>query len=286
MKQLLTLSTIFGLLSGCETVVDIEVPLESRLVVVNSHLSNDSVISVHLSLSNHILNSEPYPLVKNATVVIRDDQDQLIETLPFGPSSELYKGSSKAVPGRQYFLTVDVPGYDQVTSTGTVPQPVPITKVSIDSMATDSNGRIPIEIFFKDPAGQKNYYELTVRSTSFWVDPNTNDTIEYDYPIQFEANDPLVESQNTPGSSLFEDVFFDGQDHKITVRVFGYYDPNTSAYVILRTMSEDYYKYLKSTALQNDVAGNPLAQPVLVFSNINNGIGIFGVSSTSVFEVK
>jgi len=44
----------------------------------------------------------------------------------------------------------------------------------------------------------------------------------------------------------------------------------------LSSVSEDYYKYNVTLAKYEQTQGDPFAQPVQVYSNIENGFGIFG----------
>lgn len=46
-------------------------------------------------------------------------------------------------------------------------------------------------------------------------------------------------------------------------------------YAVLRTTTEEYYNYNFTSDLQASVENNPFAQPVQVFDNIENGLGIF-----------
>ena len=57
--------------------------------------------------------------------------------------------------------------------------------------------------------------------------------------------------------------------------------PTDFMYALLRTVTEEYYQYNYTRDLQASVENNPFAQPVQVFDNIENGLGIFaGYSQT------
>ena len=51
----------------------------------------------------------------------------------------------------------------------------------------------------------------------------------------------------------------------------------------LQNISKSYYYYRTSLELYKDASRNPFAQPVQVFSNINNGFGIFAGAQVSYF---
>ena len=46
-------------------------------------------------------------------------------------------------------------------------------------------------------------------------------------------------------------------------------------YFVLKNISKSYYDFQSTYGLQDWNDGDPFAQPVQVFSNIENGIGIF-----------
>jgi hypothetical protein len=51
---------------------------------------------------------------------------------------------------------------------------------------------------------------------------------------------------------------------------------STIIVVSLMSLSEDYFKYKLSLEKYQETAGDPFAQPVQVYSNVENGFGIFG----------
>ncbi len=52
----------------------------------------------------------------------------------------------------------------------------------------------------------------------------------------------------------------------------------------IRSLSEEYYNYLYSTNLQESITEDPFAEPVQIFSNVENGLGIFGGYNIQTFE--
>jgi hypothetical protein len=51
-------------------------------------------------------------------------------------------------------------------------------------------------------------------------------------------------------------------------------------YVQLHVINEDYFEFLLSLEKYNETYENPFAEPVMVFSNIENGLGLFSSYST------
>ena len=57
-------------------------------------------------------------------------------------------------------------------------------------------------------------------------------------------------------------------------------------FVYLISASEDYFRYKRTYSLQEESSGDPFAQPVNVYNNIENGFGIVAGYSEDVFVYK
>ena len=55
--------------------------------------------------------------------------------------------------------------------------------------------------------------------------------------------------------------------------------------IYLHNISKSYYYYRISLELYQNASGNPFAQPVQVFSNIENGFGVFAGSQINYFDL-
>lgn len=146
-----------------------------------------------------------------------------------------------------------------------------------------------VDVFLKDQPGVQNYYEVIIRRTFFNIvfDPTTGnlDTLgtreEVVYPEDF--SDPNVVF-GFNGSGLLSDQFFDGQPYKFQAQIYGTYGAELK--VSIRNISEDYYRWSRSYQAKNEAEDNPLVEPVSVFNNLNNGLGIFSVAREQVFKVN
>ena len=87
-----------------------------------------------------------------------------------------------------------------------------------------------------------------------------------------------------------DDVSFDGKLH--TMRLLGTFygiDDNPINIVGLRLLvshfGEELNKYSRSLRLQRNTLGDPFAQPVQVYSNVESGLGIFAGLTTSYYNL-
>ena len=77
----------------------------------------------------------------------------------------------------------------------------------------------------------------------------------------------------------FSDQLINGQD---IVSSTGYrFEPKDTLYWQLYHIEQAYFDFLQSASAASSANGNPFAQPALLRSNINGGVGIFtGLSMT------
>lgn len=54
----------------------------------------------------------------------------------------------------------------------------------------------------------------------------------------------------------------------------------------MKKVSEAYFLYKETYALQQSVDGDPFAEPVTVFNNIENGYGIFAGYRTTLYPLE
>jgi hypothetical protein len=84
---------------------------------------------------------------------------------------------------------------------------------------------------------------------------------------------------------LLSDILFNGKEFEHSFKdLNGYVGKETSSTVILRTISEDYYKYKTTLQQQNHLSGDPFAQPLNIYNNIENGFGVFAGYNESIYK--
>lgn len=278
------------LFAGCELVVDVDVPVEPPVLTLNAFMIQDSVWSAQLSLSRHILDDTDYQPVTDGVVVMYQG-DHAVDTLA-GDGNGLYMGDSAPVPGETYEIRAVSATYGSVRSTSYVPQPVEIGSVEIDLPDGPGPGGSFVDKFFiklrmKDRAGEKNFYQITAFVEQKWLDPRTGQSQITQRMLLMSSKDPSIDNENVGSSEgiFFRDLLFDGREITLSLESEYWQIQGGPArlHFFLRTISEDFYRYKTTALLQNETSGNPFAQPAGVYNNIENGFGIFGGFSQSVF---
>ena len=207
--------------------------------------------------------------------------------------------SSKTFPelNNEYKIRVRRRGFPDAISITKIPRLVNIERIDTSRIpAAGSDFMMNCRIEFNDPPGEKNYYLVNVMETSLLHNVK--------FYREFDCYDPVIEeefgSNNYAGKILkygyaFSDNLIDGKKYNLAIsfKVFSYWDsphnpnPRTSHiyYIRLISITEDYYRFIKTLNLFNETYMNPLAEPVLVHSNVSGGYGIFSgaaVSSDSI----
>ena len=115
--------------------------------------------------------------------------------------------------------------------------------------------------------------------------------------LQILVNNPLYENSDPDkwdNKAIFTDFLFNGDNKIIKTAIKLPIVVNDVAYnlsdldyleIRLNNLTKSKYLYKKSYDLYENASGNPFAQPIQVYSNITNGIGIFAGAQLNVFSV-
>jgi len=306
---------ILGICS-CSVKIELDIPDSPPQIVVNSLITKDSLITVNISKTVPML-SEGVSFVNNAEVELLAD-GSFIENL-HQKETGIYQSTITPQTGINYQIYIDVPGFNRMSSSANIPEPITITEgtIKVDSYYDQQQMQSvsEVEISFYDPPQIENYYQISFYSYSFggyaW-DTLTNtfivtDSTRYYAGISYlNSKDPIIISEGDlqyyidPGrirSFVFSDKLLDKNSSvKFLVGGIACNDcPTGESCALLRNISYDYYKYHKSWVRQafNQGIGNFDAtnmflvnNPNDLYSNIENGLGIFAGYSETHFELE
>ncbi len=286
--------TVF-LLFSCTREIPFNVNIDTK-IVVNSIYSTDSVIKLRISTSGAI--TEPYngSYIPFKVLVYENDQLKFDSFV----SSRIVNTSIRPVESNKYKIEVATAGYNSVQATDSVPSKVRITNADfVFPIAVDEYGDYlgEAQVTFTDPGEDKNYYELLFffKDRHFWTNFN-------DYPITDKV---LLNEGNLdyyPSSIFFSDELINGQTYTMKIRgMVGAtinsdgIKPTGELYAELRSVSKNYYLYRKyltrhlfSKQQQDKDFYDYLynSEPVDMYSNIENGYGIFAGYQSYVKQLR
>jgi hypothetical protein len=282
---------------SCQTVVNIDLPERDSKLVLNAEAHPDSVWRFYLSQSKGILEPGDLADVKTGeiTVVGSDGSYEVVDQRfeePNNSNYSVYRGTGKPQAGVHYQVLVSAPGFEPITATDSIPQPVPVRQVDTSSTLIEDQDFFELNIVFDDPASTQ-YYDLRLfyyLEVPFDTASGTfvNTVLMGEIPYNFEVESFF----GGDASTVINDERFNGQTYTLPV-VFskgiieGIAEDELfqlfPVYVIceLRTVSETYYKYVKSFNDYQSSSFDPFSQPVQVYSNVNQGFGVFSAFSVS-----
>lgn len=270
-----------------------DVPIAEPKITVNSLFSPDSVWDVSLTLSRNILDEAPFMIPNVSEVVILDETEKIVSTLS-QTKPGVYRSDSKPEMGKTYTVRVGVPNQHSITATGKIPGPVEVIQVKIDTLEVKQDygpgQSIAIEVELRDPANEINYYrfQLYIRAVYEYYRYDTQETVRDTTTIQLGLleDSPDLLGEGNP-NFIISDSKFNGRTAIITFKpIYPWSVQIIEAGILTQNLSEEYYKYLTTLDLQRRTDGDPFAQPVKVYSNINNGFGIFAGYSASYFRIN
>lgn len=231
----------------------------------------------------------PGPSVKNANVLLSDGKQQI--RIPFDAEIDQYRFEAvkyKLVAGRSYTLRVSAKGFPETSATCTIPKPM--------STLQSRDGKLTYI-----PSDNK-LFKVYKKRTLSWNITQTNATHYYLVgsgegkltPVKLNGRDSaVVQLEKTQVVAFLANTgksistpqldFLLGQAKKAN-------DPQiispAPVYTFVYHVDPNYYQFMESVKLQREVGDNPFAEPVPIYTNIKNGLGIFGAAVVHVKKLE
>ncbi len=301
----------FVIIISCQKEVYLEIKSDN-VIVVNSILSPDSLILVHVSKSQDLNDSSQEINLNNADVSIYGDSSYPNDLLL--QSDGLYVSNFTPTAGVNYTIEVNSEPLSFVTSTTIIPDKPVIENVYVeDKLFQDFN--FCLKITLKEDGSVSNYYRLKLRGYVVEYDYTTIDPETGNYHILnerfsdvlFFINDPKISISNNNSSSeiinsilgtyetgldvvnwiAFSDQNINGSIHTIELYVVDNINlsEDKPLYIELETINQDYYYYLYSISNTNSYLVDQISTNNSVFSNIENGAGIFSATNMAIDSI-
>ena len=286
---------------SCEKVIPFEGDVTIPKLVINSIFQSDSTFKVHVSSSRSVLDTDSFQNITDAVVNINDGNGNIIETLNHQENG-FYVGQTFPQENQTYTLQVTHPNYVNITSMDSLPLSIVINSVDTSTIVDPINGdRLQITMNFEDPGSSQNFYLIETYSINEYLVIKNSDTSEYELDTAKQymvLTDEVFQNGGSPWreQGLFNDLLFNGQNKALELEIpYENLSGNEAGYnwsyktlgvrVYLHNISRSYYYFRTSLELYQSASGNPFAQPVQVYSNIENGFGVFAGSQISYFDL-
>lgn len=267
-------------------------------------------------------NEDYFTKITNATVSLTVDGGA---TMTAARDGGIYTFSHIPQPGEELKLSIAVPGRDEVSATATVPLRPDISNVDTSYSASGYDYYSPMQVnvsfTLNDPSATDDYYAIRLREidTVIYIERDddgnitSRDSSIEEYYRFFECTDYLLVNNNgididdptaartfSGTEMLFTDATINGMSHDIKLkglydRYWDYKDSpkpsdstavNYGLYLEVTSLSRDLYLYRQTmNSYSDDELLGFFSEPVQVHSNIEGGIGIFGVCSKVVYRI-
>lgn len=298
MKKIILYIGLVLVLFSCEKTLELDADARTSKLVVNTLFSSDKEWRLELTRSLSVLDDGNLAnFIDNATVNILDENNDLVDQLSYNFGYYVSLTNLKPIAGNKYKVEVSAPNYESVSSEDFCPSSVAISNLDTTSFKNSFGDKEYITtIRFQDPSNTENYYGIEVEASS-WTSTYYPSLGIYDTTyngtekMYLVSSDPSISesgSEDYQQTLVFKDNLFDGLEKSVTVNYNIYDSGDPDQFYVMRmrliSFTESSYNYSKSIEAYQRVEGNPFAEPVQVYSNIEGGFGIFGGQSNSEIE--
>lgn len=293
--------------TSCEKDIEFKGEITKPMLVLNSIVNPDSVVTVHLSQSRFVLGKiAPIPNVEDASVKLHVNGAK--KEMLTHKGSGVYKGSYMPKPLDEIWIEVEAPGFEKIEAKAIVPEEIALKVESI----TEERKTIPsfgggsdevvsqlvMKLSLTDDGSKENFYFVKGRRKTYY-----EGKLLYSDPLNIKLSDILdndkvvgegdmvsgslweSDSDNEDIKNIFNDVFINGKE--LGLHFVIHEMPSTDPTIVIEyeievaQMAKDLYLYIVSSnkAMKND--GIPIVEATQVHSNVTNKVGILGTFNSS-----
>ena len=285
MRPIFLFSIIFFILFSCKKELDTKVCVSPKLCF-NCILNPDSLVKGRLNLSQSISENKSFTKINNA--IIELTKDGVFIGLMKNTGDGIYSMEYKPITGSQYDIQIRAKGYPELNASTIMPSKpnvgYQLSNPIVHGTSFNSFTSYTIEKRITDKPGINRYwhYRLRLDPTNIWRfaggSYNVDSPLIDDFNKVIDATDKLgfhyeyylrINDTGKDGQILtFDDIAY-----KNEINFF-------------MDTDEHYDKYLKSTIKQKMNENNLLFnEPVQIYTNIENGLGIFGSAAITSFKL-
>lgn len=278
---------------ACENELDIPLDESSNQLTLNVELNPYDRAKALVTLTGKPLEINNFPIPKDAVVELFEE-GKFVEFLQYSPNDTsringIFEGAKVPQPGLNYRIKVSKKGYPSIESSDKIPHQIMVEEPVLSQYPQqNSDGtKANIALQFNDPASERNYYQLYVYYyLKVRTDSEGEDSISNNYIFNLDKTLNISSPQMVDYSNgiLFSDENFDGTAANLTLTIdaepmSAYGDDRfreVFIFIELRALSESNYQYRKTLTLAKRNTNDGFSEPVLVWNNIQNGLGIMG----------
>jgi hypothetical protein len=253
--------------SGCEQEADIPLPKVEQKITVSCYISDDTdTVRAYLRWSDPVFSNgvNEGEMIEDAQVVLSGSG--ISRDFSFNANAQYYElpvQGFELIPGESYSLIIRTPDGTQASAETTIPYFQSDIRSASFERITEVNEN-------------NQYLDLQYVTYRFETVLGNLDSEEPYYRIIHyqKWDDPFVAATWYQSSNVWH-AFDSGDDEESIMSESSFYgDDSTNVFhkAIVIHCSEDYYRFHKT---MENISYGPFAEPTIVYSNVNNGLGIF-----------
>ena len=279
---------------------DVDAP---KILVMNGLLSPETGVNIHLSQSCHLTEQNcEQQNIKNAKVVLKDASGNHLVDLTHVQEGMYTADGYQVEYNKAYSIEASSTGFETIKANSHTPKSFDCTLIGNDEEFIHQHLARSIELEIEDNPDEENYYLI-----NGWIDILNGEHDHYEY----ESNDYLfphtgfltndINADNStmiapndiipyPLDFIFlKDENFNGETYRLHFGIIeeDIRDPHyeLKAHVNVKSVSKELYDYYKSVTLHKLNSASAFAEPQQIFSNIEEGVGIFGAYTEQEFVI-
>jgi len=274
-------------ISSCEKTFEIPIPEESNKLVLNLLMNKDSIMMARVTVSGRLSDMQAGPDITNAEVKLYENGTYKETLTPYLHSGRMfYRGNTLPQTGVTYRVTAAVHGYKEVSGSDKIPDTAKVGEMKLTvSQLNTWTSRATINVQLHDDPEVQNYYRIRLYYINEWVDANGNGGRQklQQYFEAGEADLPLF-NEDVKGEFYTTDELFNGRSPRFIFRAN--IGSNYKKMVVeITSLTYNSYNYLNSTFMAMEKNDEGLAEKVIVYNNIENGLGIIGGVAQREYEL-
>ena len=249
--------------------------------------------------------NKAYDIIQEATLtdakVVLTVNNETTYPLVYDTLTLRYQSNYKPSVGDRMEVRINSTTGEQTIARTEVPRPQKLEIIEVrnelleeelDYPLSDNRGYVKMKLRIHDPVKEKNYYRLAIRGRYLLFDDF------YHIWNLYLSSDPIFRDERLISKwgawpAFFSDVFDDSlmsdgsYEFEIKTYVLGdKYNKWPIYEVSLQSITEDYYRYLKSMQLYRISRSDTYSEGVYIHSNNEGGWGLLGGISGEVHRVE
>jgi hypothetical protein len=295
---------LLSVFSGCEKDIELELKKEGNKKVLYSFVYPDSALNFHYSKSVDVLSDANFKVVNKAHFKMYING--LYQGEYFFPDGKVYGiwDDFEFSPGDKLVLKAMDDTNDTAVVSTEIPVSVPVEELDTVSSVYQGTDDILYEVLkcnllFTDDILRDDFYQLVIIHERWEVIDGQEkyylDTVDYvkDDPVFFSRSQEGTLLEGLDFHGLFDDEIINGSYSVQCLVPSSYYklfwfDRKIKLTFYLYHHTKDYYRFVRSKLISDYYNGIPVFEPVNIYSNVTNGIGLVsGMSFTTdslIFE--